>query len=93
MLNIKVIRSKTEETQEYSGDVWKVACDLSKSENIEFVIANIDQGVGLIKLKNNFRYLRQNGIQNKNFDDYKNFYYKSLPSVNIETALNFIKSN
>ena len=42
-------RSKTEETQEYSGDVWKVAVDLSKSKNIEFIIANVDQGVGLLK--------------------------------------------
>ena len=32
-------RSKTEETQEFSGDVWKVAVDLSKSKNIEFIIA------------------------------------------------------
>ena len=49
-------RSKTEETQEYSGDVWKVAVDLSKSKNIEFVIANIDQGVGLVKINENSNY-------------------------------------
>ena len=86
-------RSKTEETQEYSGDVWKVAVDLSKSKNIEFVIANIDQGVGLVKINENSNYERQNGIQDKNFEDYESFYYKNLPSVNIEEALEFVKRN
>ena len=50
-------RSKTEETQKFSGDAWKVAVDLSKSENLEFIIANIDQGVGLIKTKENSKYI------------------------------------
>ena len=86
-------RSKTEETQEFSGDVWKVAVDLSKSKNIEFVIANVDQGVGLVKINENSTYERQYGIQDKNFEDYKNFYYKNLPTVNIEKALEFVKIN
>ena len=86
-------RSKTEETQEFSGDVWKVAVDLSKSKNIEFVIANVDQGVGLVKINENSTYERQYGIQDKNFEDYKSFYYKNLPSVNIEKALEFVKIN
>ena len=86
-------RSKTEETQKYSGDVWKVAYDLSKSENIDFIIANIDQGVGLLKINNNSKYIRQNEIHNKSFNDFKNIYYKQLPTVSVETALNFIKLN
>ena len=70
-----------------------MAVDLSKSKNIEFVIANVDQGVGLVKINENSNYERQNGIQDKNFGDYKNFYYKNLPSVNIEKALEFVKRN
>lgn len=84
-------RSKTEETQEYSGDVWKVAVDLSKSKNIEFIIANVDQGVGLLKKTGETRYIRQENIQTKKFEDYKNYYYKDLPAKNIEEALDFIQ--
>ena len=84
-------RSKTEETQEFSGDVWKVAVDLSKSKNIEFIIANVDQGVGLLKTKEETRYIRQENIETKKFEDYKNYYYKDLPAKNIEEALDFIQ--
>ena len=85
-------RSKSEETQEYSGDVWKVAVDLSKSENLKFIIANIDQGVGLLKITKQSKYIKQKEINIKNFDDYKNIYFKDLPKKNIEDALKFIKS-
>ena len=85
-------RSKSEETQEYSGDVWKVAVDLSKSENLKFIIANIDQGVGLLKINKQSKYIKQKEINTKNFDDYKNIYFKDLPKKNIEDALKFIKS-
>ena len=84
-------RSKTEETQEYSGDVWKVAVDLSKSKNIEFIIANVDQGVGLLKTTEKTIYIRQENIETKKFEDYKNYYYKDLPAKNIEEALDFIQ--
>ena len=84
-------RSKTEETQEYSGDVWKVAVDLSKSKNIEFIIANVDQGVGLLKTTEETKYIRQENIETKKFEDYKNYYYKDLPTKNIEEALDFIQ--
>ena len=85
-------RHKTEESPKFSGDVWKVAYDLTKSKNVNFIIANMDQGVGLLKVTSNSNYIKQLEIKNKNFDDYKNFYYKQLPSVNIKTALDFIKS-
>ena len=86
-------RSKTEETQDYSGDVWKVAVELSKSENLKFIIANIDQGVGLLKIKKDSKYIKLKDINIKNFEDYKNKYYKDLPKKNIEEALKFIKAD
>ena len=49
-------RHKAEESMEFSGDVWKVAYELSISENVKFIIANIDQGVGLLKLLNNSKF-------------------------------------
>jgi hypothetical protein len=67
-------RHKAEESMEFSGDVWKVAYELSISENVKFIIANIDQGVGLLKLLNNSKYIKQPEIKNKTFNDYKNFY-------------------
>ena len=86
-------RSKTEETQEYSGDVWKVAYDLSKSKNLDFIIANVDQGVGLVKISDSTKYIKHDEIIDKNFEDYKNEYYKNLPKKSIDDALNFIKSD
>ena len=85
-------RHKTEESPKFSGDVWKVAFELCQSENVKFVIANIDQGVGLLKTTTNPNYIKQPKIKDKVFNDYKNFYYKQLPSVNVKTALDFIKS-
>ena len=86
-------RSKTEELPKFSGDVWKVAYELSKSENVKFHIVNIDQGVGLLKLNDNFKYIREPNIKDKNFNDYKNLYYSKFPTINIDEALNFIKSD
>ena len=85
-------RHKTEESPKFSGDVWKVAFELCQSENVKFVIANIDQGVGLLKITTNSNYIKLPEIKDKTFNDYKNFYHKQLPSVNVKTALDFIKS-
>ena len=85
-------RHKTEESPKFSGDVWKVAFELCQSENVKFVIANIDQGVGLLKITTNSNYIKLPEIKDKTFNNYKNFYHKQLPSVNVKTALDFIKS-
>ncbi len=86
-------RSAQEEESVASGDVWKVAVELSISENLNFVIANIDQGVGLLTTTKDTVYKKQNDLVNKNFKDYKDNYYKTLPIVDINSAFNFIKSN
>ena len=65
----------------------------TKSENLDFIIANVDQGVGLVKVSDNSKYIKHDEIIDKNFDDYKNEYYKDLPKKSIDDALNFIKSN
>jgi hypothetical protein len=33
----------------WSGDVWKVAFDLMRTDGVEFVIFNIDYGIGLVR--------------------------------------------
>jgi SAM-dependent methyltransferase len=36
--------------EEWTGDTWKVAFDLAQSKGIDFIIAKIDHGVGVLRL-------------------------------------------
>jgi hypothetical protein len=76
----------------WTGDVWKVAVELFNSKNVVFKIVNIDSGIGILKLKDNFEYIKIPELQNKNFSDFLN-YYKNFQLINSEEALNFISSN
>lgn len=73
-----------------SGDVWKVAVELSQSNNMEFKIVNIDCGVGILKLKKNYSYIRDKNLINLNFEDFYSKYYKLLPIISSEEAFKFI---
>ena len=86
-------RSSKEEKRENSGDVWKVAVELVNSKNLKFVIANIDHGIGILYPSSNTLYKKQKHLLSKNFQNYKNEYYKTLPIVNLNTAFDFIRSN
>jgi hypothetical protein len=81
-----IIQEKTN----FSGDVWKIAVELSNSKNVEFIIANIDCGVGILKLKNDWEYLKMPELQNLTFNDFYKNYFPKLPIVNSEEAFNFI---
>jgi len=35
----------------WTGEVWKVAIELAKTEGIEFYVINADHGVGILKKK------------------------------------------
>ena len=75
----------------WTGDVWKVAVELTNSRNILFKIANIDHGVGILIPKLNYKYKKMNNQLSKaNFHDFYNKYYKTLPIVKSEEALKFI---
>ena len=76
----------------WTGDVWKVAVELAHSKNIEFKICNIDMGIGILKLKSNFKYKFMDELNNKNYKDFIN-YYNKLPLINSEEALEFISIN
>ena len=54
----------------FSGDVWKIAVELSNSKNVEFKIANIDCGVGILKLKKNWEYLKIPKLSKLTFKDF-----------------------
>ena len=78
-------RSKT-----WTGDVWKVAVELSQSKDIDFVIANIDHGVGILKKRKNYKYKILKELKHKRFNAFYNYYYKKLPIVSSTQAMKFI---
>ena len=73
-----------------TGNVWKVCVELSQSKNIDFVIANTDSGVGIIKIRKKFQYKFIPNLGNLNFEHFVDKYYKKLPIVSSEEALDFI---
>lgn len=77
------------EQSSWTGDVWKVAVELANSKNMEFKIINIDMGIGVLKIKNNYEYNKMDELKEKNFDQFLNT-YKSLPIISCEEGLDFI---
>ena len=71
------------------GDVWKVAVELNNSKNVDFKIINIDFGVGVLKLKNNFEYTKLPELSEKNFSDYLDF-RKKFEIISCDQGLEFI---
>ena len=74
----------------WTGDVWKIAAELVQSKNINFCIANIDKGVGIVKPKKGYEYKINNELTNLKFEDFFKNYYNKLPIVNSDDALKFI---
>jgi len=78
----------------WTGDIWKVAVELNRSKNMSFIIANIDHGIGIIKPKKNYIYKKMNKfLINKDFKSFYYNFYKKLPIVNSQKALQFIDKN
>jgi len=73
----------------WTGDVWKVAVELSNSVNADFRIVNIDHGVGILKIKKDFKYNKMNNLKNENFNNFLE-YKKKLPIITSEEGLKFI---
>jgi hypothetical protein len=73
-----------------TGNVWKVCVELSQSKNIDFAIANTDSGIGIIRIRKEFHYKFIPNLDKLNFEDFVDKYYKKLPIVSSEEALNFI---
>ena len=62
------------------------------AKNIDFCIANIDKGVGIVKPSKNYEYKINNELSNLRFDVFFKNYYRTLPIVSSEEALKFISS-
>jgi len=65
----------------WTGDVWKVAFELSQTDGIEFKILKIDHGVGVIKVLNRSAELKdfREELISKEF----NYYYDNLSKLPI----------
>jgi hypothetical protein len=75
----------------WSGDVWKVAVEINNSNNLDFKIVNIDRGVGILKPKKNYTYLKMPNLKNQHFDHFYKDHYPKLPVVSVVEGLNFLK--
>lgn len=74
----------------WTGDVWKVAVELSRSNNMNFFIANCDKGVGILIPQKNYCYIKMPELKSKRFKDFYKNYYKKLPIVKPEKAIELI---
>ena len=73
----------------WTGDVWKLGVELLKSKT-NFIIANIDHGVGIIKPLNKNEYITLNDeLNDKRFQTFKKFLPK-FPIVSLEESFKFI---
>jgi len=82
--------SAIRKSKDWCGDIWKLAVEINQSLEKDFVIVNIDMGVGLFKPKKKFMYKKINELKNKNFDNFINDYKNKLPIVSSEQGLDFI---
>ncbi len=97
MLHDLLPRSEFEQSAEHrhtawTGDVWKVAVELFNSKNMDFKICNIDHGVGILKLRDEFEYKKMPELLSKGFDDYLQ-HKKNFKIINSEEALDFISND
>ena len=74
----------------WTGDVWKLCYNLMNSKNIDFIISNIDCGVGIVKPSNNYKLnIDFENNNEKNYDDFKKLYHQ-LPIKTASDSLEFI---
>ena len=76
----------------WTGDVWKVAVELSVSKNLDFRIVNIDHGVGILKKKRKYSYKVLKNLEKQRFNTFYNKYFKTLPIISSKEAMKFIDS-
>ena len=76
---------------DWTGDVWKVAFEIIKTEGLDFRMVSIDHGVGLIKVNNKKAILRDfgNELKDKQFNYYLDN-FKKLPILEWNEALDWI---
>ena len=78
----------------WTGDIWKVAIELSKTKGIDFFVINADMGVGVLRKK------EENIVYHDDFENLKDLKFKDFLNLNEnikyvepEEALKFIFSS
>jgi len=60
----------------WTGNIWKVAIELSKTKGVDFFVINADMGVGVVKKK------KENVIYHDEFENLKNLKFKDFLILN-----------
>ena len=69
----------------WNGDVWKAIVDLRQDKNLEIFTCEMDQGIGVIKKKENSSILEiEKPINKLKFKDYFDNYKQYLRVISIE---------
>jgi hypothetical protein len=66
----------------WTGNIWKVAIELSKTKGVDFFVINADMGVGVLK-KN-----EENIVYNDCFERLKNLNFKDF--LNLNESINYV---
>ena len=66
----------------WTGDIWKVAIELSKTKGIDFFVINADMGVGALRKK------EENIVYNDDFENLKDLKFKDF--LNLNENINYI---
>lgn len=74
---------------QWNGDVWKSIVDLRQDENLEIFTCKIDQGIGVIKKKNNSSVLKlEKSIEELRFKDFFNNYDRYMRVITLSEFKN-----
>ena len=69
----------------WNGDVWKAIVDLRQNKNLDIFTCEMDQGIGVIKKKENSSILKiEKPINELKFKDYFNNYKEYLRVISID---------
>ena len=66
----------------WTGDIWKVAIELSKTKGIDFFVINADMGVGMLRKK------EDNIVYHDDFKNLKDLKFKDF--LNLNESINYI---
>ena len=66
----------------WTGNIWKVAIELSKTKGIDFFVINADMGVGLLRKK------EDNIVYHDDFKNLKDLKFKDF--LNLNKSINYI---
>ena len=66
----------------WTGDIWKVAIELSKTKGIDFFVINADMGVGALRKK------EENIVYHDDFENLKDLKFKNF--LNLNESINYI---